>query len=523
LTNYGALVQRVKQRIKSESGMPGKGKLIYGGSLVPHWDAAPIHDGALYEEDGRIVAIDEYGALRKRFPDAPSIGSRDYVVIPGFVNAHAHGRGFTTYQMGQPDEPLEMRIIEMATRPEWGATSAAAQPRSSYDPYRDTLYACLKQIASGITSTLHSHIYVGGRVEPYAKLTREVLRAYADSGLRCAFALGVRDRYSFTFMDDHEFIRLLPEELRAASGIRPISCDMGFAEFYSLLRTLAAEYPQIKFQLGPWNPVWCSDRLMEQLAEASARDGWRIHTHLSETRYQAGYARKAYGKSWAGRLKELGMLSERFSGAHAIWVDRADIELIKESGAQIVHNPSSNLRLGSGMAPVRDLLDRGVPVAFGLDSLSMNDDEDMFQDLRLGQVVQNRPGLDTPPLAASTMFTMATSVGANVTGIEGTGSLAPGMLADAVLVSLPEVAGGHADQPLADLMLRRAKAAHVRTVIIGGKVMLEDGRWNGIDPESLRAQLRATMGTARRSEARSVAEVKQVVRNVLKSYDQAPS
>ena len=499
--------------------MPGKGKLIFGGALVQHWGAPPITNGALYEEDGRVVAVDGYDALRKRYPDAQAIGSRDYVAMPGFVNAHAHGRGFTTYQMGQPDEPLEMRIIEMATRPEWGA-GAAAQAKSSYDPYRDTLYASLKQIASGVTSTLHSHIYVGGPVEPYAKLTREVLRGYADSGLRCAFALGVRDRYSFTFMDDHEFVKLLPDELRAASGIRPIRCDMGFADFYGLLKTLAAEFPQVKLQLGPWNPVWCSDRLMEQLAEASARDGWRIHTHLSETRYQAGYARKAYGKSWTGRLKDLGMLSERFSGAHAIWVDHDDIEMIKESGAQIVHNPSSNLRLGSGLAPVRALLERGIPVAFGLDSLSMNDDEDMFQDLRLGQVVQNRPGLDTAPIPAATMFGMATATGATVTGIEGTGSLAPGMLADVVLVSLPEVAGGHADQPLADLMLRRAKAAHVRTVIIGGKVMIEDGRWKGLDPESLRKELMASMSKTQRSDPRSVAQVKQVVRDVLKSYDQ---
>ena len=123
-------------------------------------------------------------------------------------------------------------------------------------------------------------------------------------------------------------------------------------------------------------------------------------------------ARKAYGKSWTARLKDLGMLTERFSGAHGIWVDEADLELIKASGAQIVHNPSSNLRLGSGMAPLRDYLKHGIPLAFGLDSLSMNDDEDMFQDLRLGQVVQNRPGLDSEPIPAATMFGMGAALGA---------------------------------------------------------------------------------------------------------------
>lgn len=495
-----------------------QGNLIRGDWLVARWGSAPIENGAFYEEDGRIKAVGPAEALVSRYPLARKLGGPGLVVIPGFVNAHSHGRGFTTYQMGQPDEPLEMRIIEMATRPEWGASSAASA-KPAYDPYRDTLYGCLKQIAAGITSSLHSHIYVGGPVEPYARMTREILRGYRDSGMRCAFALGVRDRYSFTFMDDQAFVDLLPPALRAASGIKPIPCDMGFAEFHALLKDLAAEFPEVQFQLGPWNPIWCSDELMRKLADASAREGWRIHTHLSETRYQAAYAQKAYGKSWTARLKDLGVLSERFSGAHGIWVDRADLDLIAASGAQIVHNPSSNLRLGSGMAPLREFLERGIPVGFGLDSLSMNDDEDMFQDLRLGQVVQNRPGLDIEPIPAHTMFGMATHRGALVTGIEGTGSLEPGQRADAALVSLADVASGYANQPLPDLMLRRAKAAHVRTVMVGGKVLLEDGRWPGASPAALCKELSTAFGPPGRTSSSSVREVKQVVRSHLASYD----
>jgi cytosine/adenosine deaminase-related metal-dependent hydrolase len=258
---------------------------------------------------------------------------------------------------------------------------------------------------------------------------------------------------------------------------------------------------------------------MEQLSELSARDGWRIHTHLSETRYQAGYARKAYGKSWVGRLNDLGMLSDRFSGAHAIWVDRSDIDILRHSGAQVVYNPGSNLRLGSGSAPLRDFLDAGICVAFGLDSLGMNDDEDMFQDLRLGRLVQNRPGLASDPIAANTMFAMATAAGASVTGIEGTGSLVPGSVADAALVSLPGVSGGYANQPLAELMLQRAKAAHVTSVMIGGNVVLDEGRWTALDPEALRAQLTESVIADERSDARIVGEVKSVVRDFLKSYE----
>jgi 5-methylthioadenosine/S-adenosylhomocysteine deaminase len=172
------------------------------------------------------------------------------------------------------------------------------------------------------------------------------------------------------------------------------------------------------------------------------------------------------------------------------------------------------------MAPLRDYLKHGIPLAFGLDSLSMNDDEDMFQDLRLGQVVQNRPGLDSEPIPAATMFGMATHGGAAVTGIEGAGSLEVGKRADAALVSLAEFSGGHAAQPLADLMLRRAKAVHVKTVIIGGKAVVQDGRWSGQEPAMLREQLSAALGPpAERVGPRPVVQVKQVVRDVLRSYD----
>ena len=174
-------------------------KIIHGGWLVKEWGgpggASIVEGGALLARDGRIAEIATYDVLRSRHPDAPVVGDADFVVMPGLVNAHSHGRGLSTYQMGQPDEPLEMRIIEMAFRSEWGAAPGTGANRG-YDPYLDTLWSCLRQIASGITTTLHSHIYVDGPVERYADLTRQVLRAYRDSGIRCTFALGIRDRYT---------------------------------------------------------------------------------------------------------------------------------------------------------------------------------------------------------------------------------------------------------------------------------------------------------------------------------------
>ena len=509
--------------------MAEDGKLVHGGWLVCRWEGSEgpsvIEGGAFYEEGGRIIKVGIYEELRKQYPRATSIGGSSYVVIPGFVNAHSHGRGFTTFQMGQPDEPLETRIAEMAFRSEWGGgdSEPGTKDNRGYDPYLDTLYACIKQIAAGITTTVHSHVYMDGPVGPYADLTRRMIAAYRDSGIRCAFALGIRDRYTYTFMDDQAFLSSLPPGVQDSPQLRLPDYKMGFSEFYELLQALSEEFPGVGFQFGPWNPVWCSDALMERLAEASRDDGWRVHTHLMETQYQSEYARRTYGKSWVAHLNEMGMLSERFSGAHGVWLDRSDMDMMKEAGAQVVYNPSSNMRLGSGLAPVREFLSVGVPVAFGLDSLGMNDDEDMFQDLRLGQTIQNGPGIDRGSIPACTLFEMATGDGATVAGIDGIGSIAEGNRADAVLLSLPQIEGGHADQPLPDLILRRAKAAHVKTVVIGGKVMIEDGRWIAFEPDKILGELSASLGRTTRVTSETAQVVKEAVRVHMRGYHESMS
>ena len=148
----------------------------------------------------------------------------------------------------------------------------------------------------------------------------------------------------------------------------------------------------------------------------------------------------------------------------------------------------------------------------------MNDDEDVFQDLRLAQQIHMRPGIDEIAIAADTLFEMATRTGAAVAGIDGIGAIAEGNRADAALISLPEIESGFANRPLPDLMLRRAKAAHVKTVVIGGKVLIEDGRWIGIDLGRIRDELSAALDPAKRGSSETVLRVKEAVREHLRRY-----
>ena len=500
-----------------------QGKLIYGGQLVCRWSAsgtAVMERGALYEEEGRVVAIGRFDDLQRRYPQARLIGGLDYIVMPGFVNSHSHGRGLTTYQAGQPDEPFELRLIEILYRSRGNSKPDDTTKQTSREfAYLDTLYSCAKQVASGITTTVHSHIYIDGPIEALAEATRPVIEAYRDSGMRCAFTLGIRDRNSFTFMNDEKFVATLPSTARSSPDLWCSRNYIPVDEYLDLLRDFDRSYPTISFQMGPWNPVFCSDSLLEALAKISRCDGRRIQTHLNETRPQASYGLREHGKSWVQRLKDIGMLTERFSGAHGVWLEEGDVETISQSGAQIVYNPSSNLRLQSGLAPVCRLLRGGVKMGFGLDSLSMNDDEDVFQDLRFGQLIQGSWGIDGEAVSPDAMLEMATAAGAKIAGIDSVGSLTEGGCADVVLLARSEMEGVQNERPLGEQILKRARGAHVKTVIIGGRVMIEDGRWLNREPAELLRELVAAKAPGIRDFPPSVLSVREAVRNYVRSVD----
>lgn len=489
------------------------GVLIFGGTLVRRWnapDAPPLADGALYVEAGRIVSIGPLAELQQRHPAARRLGDPRHLVVPGFVNAHGHGRGLTTIQMGQTDEPLEPRIGEFILRRDQAGGA---------DPYLDTLYACARQLAAGVTTTVHSHQYMDGPVERFVAGVRPILDAYRDSGLRCAFTLGIRDRTDFSVADDPAFLAGLSPNLRDGAGLRASDCALTIDQYAAALRTLQADYPTIGFQIGPWNPVFCSDALLEGLAALSAREGWRIQTHLVETRHQAAYGRRTRGRSWVRHLEALGFLSPRFSGAHGVWLDDGDIEILARTGAQLVHNAGSNLRLRSGRAKLRAMLDGGITVGFGLDSLSVNDDDDMLQDLRVARLVQGGSGIDGDVIPAATMLEMATVNGAVVAGVAGAGTLVEGGPADVVLIDRAALDGTpwESRTDLAEALLTRGRAAYVRSVVVDGRVLVEDGRWAGRAPAAL---LDALAGTAPLAPLSPAAEaVKAAVSDQVRRLD----
>ena len=156
----------------------------------------------------------------------------------------------------------------------------------------------------------------------------------------------------------------------------------------------AVESAAFCVQFGPNGPQWCSDALLAAIAEASRRTGRRVHMHLLETRYQRAFADREYPEGVVARLMALGLLTPRLTLAHCVYARPDELDAIAASGAVIATNPSSNLHLRSGVAPISEAMRRGCRVALGVDASAFDEDDDILREMRLGHFLHGGWGFE---------------------------------------------------------------------------------------------------------------------------------
>jgi cytosine/adenosine deaminase-related metal-dependent hydrolase len=449
-------------------------------------DDTTLTDGAVVVHGERIEEVGPWAALRARYPAAAVSGSDRVAVLPGLVSAHHHSSGVTSTQQGIGDDVLELWILEMRRlRPG--------------DPYLDTLLASARLLRSGVTTLVDMH-QCRGPAAAAAKRIEHVLRAYDQAGVRVAFAPGVADQNQVVSgasgAEVRRFLESLPEDARrAAEGLLPAPGHLRPDEYLGLVDSLCerhASHPRINIWFGPPGPNWVSDEFMQRIAERAAARGTGIQTHLSESLYEKLYGGRAYGRSTILHLDALGVLGPRFTMAHAVWLSEAEIAVLARTGSALSHNPSSNLRLRAGIAPVNALLRAGVTVGLGLDGRGLDDDDDMFREMRLALQLHRGPVLGSPALEPRQALELATAGGAAVMGRpEGLGRLAPGYAADLVLVDLDRMSWPWTAPEIdpRDFLVLRAQARDVRTVFIAGRVVMEDGQPAGFDLQAAGREL----------------------------------
>ncbi len=442
------------------------GRWVFADATMP-----AFVDGAVAINDGVVVAVGPRAEVLSQVNAVETIGSNDVAVLPGFINAHHHAHAITYTQHGVPEGSLEAYLAGL---------SAVRQG----DRELDALLSGARLLAGGITTAVD--LFTGsGTADAFVRDVRALRRGYGRAGLRAAVAAGIATHGALVYGagEDTRFIAGLPVELAARAGafLDPpgtLSEDDYFAAMGALSDDAADPLRSWLWYAFP-GPEWVEDRFIARIAAAAADADTNIQTHAGESLASRIHVLEAGHRGAASHLDGLGVLGPRFSMAHGVWLTADDIALLAERGAGVVHNAGSNLRLGAGIAPVNAMRVAGIAVALGLDGTTLNDDDDMFAEMRLALRLQHEPLSPTATAATpADLFAMATVNGARILRQQDRlGRLLPGHAADLMLVDLKRIVWPWV-APEADplhLVLLRAMARDVDTVMVGGEIVYRDG------------------------------------------------
>ncbi|UDL96602.1 amidohydrolase family protein [Lichenihabitans sp. PAMC28606] len=482
--------------------------LLIGGWIVTGVEsrerATIWRDAALAYRDGKVVDVGPIAEMRAKYPDAPTYGSPDHAILPGFVNSHHHV-GLTPLQLGSPDYALEL----------WFASRISGR---AVDLYLDTLYSAFEMIASGITTVQHIHGWIPGPLSHIHGCSTKVLDAYRTIGMRASYCFAVREQNRLVYEADEDFLQRLPTETAALLAPHLAKQRLPFNDYLKLFDMLNGENAGqnlTRIQLAPANLHWCTDEGLQALKQKADTAHVPMHMHLLETVYQKEYARRRTGTTAVKHLDKLGLLGPGLTLGHGVWLTEDDIEIAAATGTCICHNCSSNLRLRSGVAPVNVFEAKGVTVGMGLDEAGINEDRDMLQEMRLALRVHRVPGMredDVP--SCPQILKMATEHGAMTTAFGASiGKLEPGRFADAVLINVKKAFYPYQDDdiPMLDALIQRAKTDAVDAVFVNGEMIYEHGRFTHIDRDKVLAEIAEAMSRPRTEAEMTSRELRRQV------------
>lgn len=467
------------------------GSLLIEGALVLSGadEAERPQRADILVRDGAIVAVDEglgnpeHPSRAGLPPPTRVIDARRRLAIPGLVNAHYHSHDVLLKGMFEP-LPLEQWNL-LALPPSY--------PRRPREELRvRTLLGAIECLRGGITTVQDMN-----RLHPFDEDDLDlVLDCYRQAGIRCVFAP------HFSELPPTETVPFLAEEVpaddlwRLSGGVSlvPRGTD-ALDRIEAAIRARQGRDPLVTFALGPSAAERVRPATVGRIAEASARLGCQVFTHLYESRATVVHARRsAPGGSLVQMLAEAGLLGPQLGIAHCVWLSEEEIARIADAGAHCILNPVGNLKTRSGIAPVKALRRAGARLALGADNCSCSDAQNLFQVMKAFcalPAVSDDPDEDPPP--ASAALHAATSGGAAALGLaDRIGALRPGMRADIVLLDLTDPSFVPLNSAVRQLVFTESGRA-VRTVIVDGRITVEDGRATGVDEAALAEEAAALL------------------------------
>jgi 5-methylthioadenosine/S-adenosylhomocysteine deaminase len=462
--------------------------LIRGGRIYDH-------DGDIHQPATADVLI--RGGIIERI--APHLVPGDGVevldaagklVIPGFVNAHYHSHDVMAKGLF---EELPFDVWMMHSNPKGFG-------RRSHEEVRvRTLIGAAESLRNGIT-TIQDFLTIEPQEEAYVDT---VLSAYAEAGIRVVFAIAARDRGALDIAPF--FAKNLPEPIRSRLAGQDRSARDELAFVAGQFRRLRMAPTEIQtWALAPSGPQRCSAELLEGIAALSREHGLPVFTHVYETRVQAAAAQMDTSGSLIDKLARAGLMNDRLSIVHGVWLSARHIAQISDAGARVVHNPISNLKLKSGVAPILDLYRAGVDVALGCDNCSCAESQNIFTAMRMLCLLPAVTEPDPGPINAGYALKAATLSGARAVGLgDKVGALKPGMAADIVILDLNEPAFVPFNSAARQIVYAESGRA-VETVFVNGRPVVRGGKLVTVDEAKLAAEA-AELAPAFRRDADDLA------------------
>ena len=475
-------------------------KIILAGTLLVAASEPVLKDRLIRVRGELIESVEPLPAASpETAAETPVIDARDKVVIPGLVNAHCHHT--EALQRSLRDRvPFELWL------PERRGIEDALDLR--YDELLAANHiALLENLKHGTTTVLH-HLSRRGAIE------LEEIHACIDAAER----IGVRT-FIAPSVADAGWHRVVPAREASAAALEELR------RLEQALDLIAGGPASVKGVVAPSSPHTCTDDFLSRCLTMAEDRGLLMHTHFLETRVEATQ-RTATGETTVARASRLGLLRPETSLAHAVHLTDEELDVLREKQPAVVHNPCSNARLGSGIARIREMLDRGITVALGSDGGDTSDGYSLFDQMKMAALMRRPTEPDFNAwITAAESLAMATTGGAKALGLR-TGRIAPDHLADICILK-----PGTRMWPAANLvqaLVYSENGGSVDTVLVGGNVVLENGESPRIEEAALGRQAGALAERVERARhewagRKRIPEVAERLRAAEEEYRQAAS
>lgn len=411
-------------------------------------DLTVIRNGALVINNGKIEDVGDSGDISKKYSSKNIINGKNTAVIPGLINTHTHAA--MVYFRGMADD---LPLKEWLDNHIWPAENKLL----SHDFVSDaTELACLEMLKAGITAYNDMYFFEDAASGAAKKI-----------GMRAVLGAGVVDFPTVAGNSVDEYLSKAERFIKEWKGDDLIvPC------------------------IAPHSAYACSSETLKKVKALADKYSVGIHTHVSETRWEVEEIKSRYGLSPVEYLEKTGLLDENITAAHCVWVDEKEIDILARHKTGVAHCIESNLKLSSGIAPVPQMLKAGVKISLGTDGAASNNDLNILSEMSTAAKVHKAVSNDPTALDAKTALLMATRWGAEVLGLGPiTGSLEKGKAADIAIINLEKP---HLT-PLYDIyshIVYSALASDMETVLVNGKLVIENGRLTTANEEKILSNAR---------------------------------